>query len=204
MEGTLFDGDEACGWNVDKLESCLQLLLADVNNTDLDDMKRERLTEQDFRMPGVTSAYLYFGMWASVFCAHTEDMNLMSINYLHAGAPKYWYAISPEDSGRFESLMASLFSHQNSACKEFLRHKRSLISPSILTKAGIEYTTQVQRAGDIIITYPGSYHFGFNTGFNVAESTNFAGEYIHFGVCVCVCVCVCFNDQYLACLFAHQ
>jgi jumonji domain-containing protein 2 len=176
MEGTLFDGVEACGWNIDKLESCLQLLLADLNHRDIQDMKKDKFTEEDLRMPGVTSAYLYFGMWASVFCAHTEDMNLCSINYLHAGAPKYWYAISPQDSGRFESLMASMFSHQSAQCKEFLRHKRSLISPSILTKAGIEYTTQVQRAGDIMITYPGSYHFGFNTGFNVAESTNFAGK----------------------------
>jgi jumonji domain-containing protein 2 len=190
MEGTLFDGDDACGWNVDKLESCLQLLLTDINNKDLDEFSREQITEEDFRMPGVTSAYLYFGMWASVFCAHTEDMNLLSINYLHAGAPKYWYAISPQDSGRFESLMASLFSHQSANCKEFLRHKRSLVSPSILTKAGIEYTTQVQRAGDIIITYPGSYHFGFNTGFNVAESTNFAvPEWIPLGDEARVCMC---------------
>ena len=190
MEGSLFDGDDACGWNVDRLESCLQLLLADVNNQDLKDMANRKLTEDDFRMPGVTSAYLYFGMWASCFCAHTEDMNLLSINYLHAGAPKYWYAISQEDSKRFESLMASLFSHQSSSCKEFLRHKRSLVSPSVLTRAGIEFTTQVQRAGDIIITYPGSYHFGFNTGFNVAESTNFAvPEWIPLGEQARVCMC---------------
>eukprot|EP00551_Chaetoceros_affinis_P005460 CAMPEP_0203668398 /NCGR_PEP_ID=MMETSP0090-20130426/5032_1 /ASSEMBLY_ACC=CAM_ASM_001088 /TAXON_ID=426623 /ORGANISM="Chaetoceros affinis, Strain CCMP159" /LENGTH=1263 /DNA_ID=CAMNT_0050532819 /DNA_START=148 /DNA_END=3939 /DNA_ORIENTATION=+ len=190
MEGSLFNGDEACGWNVDQLDSCLQLLLADVNKKDLEELKNKKLTEEDFRMPGVNSAYLYFGMWASVFCAHTEDMNLLSINYLHAGAPKYWYAISPKDRGRFESLMASLFSHQSSSCKEFLRHKRSLVSPSILTKAGIEYTTQVQRAGDIMITYPGSYHFGFNTGFNVAESTNFAvPEWIPLGDEARVCMC---------------
>lgn len=64
MEGTLFDGAEACGWNVDKLESCLALLEADYKDAD-------QLSE-DFKMPGVTSAYLYFGMWASVFSAHTE------------------------------------------------------------------------------------------------------------------------------------
>lgn len=81
MEGTLFDGAEACGWNVDKLESCLALLEADY--------KEANEVDEEFKMPGVTSAYLYFGMWASVFSAHTEDMNLLSINYLHAGAPKY-------------------------------------------------------------------------------------------------------------------
>lgn len=182
MEGTLFDGEEACGWNVDQLESCLALLEADYKNADELDEK--------FRLPGVTSAYLYFGMWASVFSAHTEDMNLLSINYLHAGAPKYWYAIAQEDSHRFESLMSSMFSHLSTTCPEFLRHKRSLLSPSLLQKAGISYTTMVQRAGDIIITFPGSYHFGFNTGFNCAESTNFAvPEWVPFGKQAKICMC---------------
>lgn len=182
MEGTLFDGAEASGWNVNQLESCLALLEAEY--------KDEGDLSERFRLPGVTSAYLYFGMWASVFSAHTEDMNLLSINYLHAGAPKYWYAIAQEDSHRFESLMKSTFSHQAIACKEFLRHKRSLLSPSLLTKAGISYTTQVQRAGDIIITFPGSYHFGFNTGFNCAESTNFAvPEWVPYGEQANICMC---------------
>jgi jumonji domain-containing protein 2 len=181
MEGTLFGGDEACGWNVDQLENCLHLLKADEVNV---------AQKEDFRLPGVTTAYLYFGMWGSVFAAHTEDMNLLSINHLHAGAPKYWYAIAPEDSGRFESLMASQFSHAASTCNEFLRHKRFLLSPTLLQKAGISYTTQVQRAGDTIITFPGSYHFGFNTGFNVAESTNFAiPEWVPMGFRAKVCMC---------------
>lgn len=184
MEGTLFNGAEACGWNIDRLESCLQLLRADAEEEETD------AVVDHFRLPGVTSAYLYFGMWASVFAAHTEDMNLPSINYLHAGAPKYWYAISPDDSDRFESLMESQFSCAASACPQFLRHKSHLLSPSIITKAGISYTTQVQRAGDVIITFPGSYHFGFNTGFNCAESTNFAfPEWIPMGEKAKVCMC---------------
>lgn len=182
MEGTLFDGAEACGWNVDQLESCLALLEADCKDS-------SDISER-FKLPGVTSAYLYFGMWASVFSAHTEDMNLLSINYLHAGAPKYWYAIAEEDADRFESLMKSMFSHQANDCKEFLRHKRSLMSPNLLKKHGISFTTQVQRAGDIIITFPGSYHFGFNTGFNCAESTNFAvPEWVPFGKEANICMC---------------
>jgi len=176
MAGTLFREDTACGWNVAKLDTCLQLIRAD----------RSRHAD----ILGVTSPYLYFGMWASSFAAHVEDMNLCSINYLHAGAPKYWYSISAEDTDRFETLMASYFFDASGSCSEFMRHKRYLLSPSILNKAGITYTTQIQRAGDFIITFPGCYHFGFNTGFNVAESTNFAiPEWVPIGEKANVCLC---------------
>lgn len=183
MEGSLFKDAHACGWNVDRLESCLCLLGADANEGECDD-------DKIFHVPGVTSSYLYFGMWASAFAAHNEDMNLLSINYLHAGSPKYWYAIAHEDSKRFESLARSHFSGPASVCNEFLRHKMYVLSPAILKKAGIKFTTCVQRPGDAIITFPGSYHFGFNTGFNIAESTNFAvPEWIPLGEAARVCMC---------------
>lgn len=167
----------------------MHLLKADYVEIDKDGHVQES-TKGFFRLPGVTTSYLYVGMWGSVFAAHTEDMNLLSINYLHAGAPKYWYSIAPEDAQRFESLACSLFPSHLRTCTEFLRHKSQLISPQYLKKAGIKYKTQVQRAGDIIITFPGSYHFGFNTGFNVAESTNFAvPEWIPWGKKAAVCMC---------------
>jgi len=173
MEGSLFDGDTACGWSLQQLDNCLQLLSVGAG-----------------ALPGVTTPYLYIGMWASVFCAHTEDMNLLSINYLHAGAPKYWYAIAPEHAKRFESLCESRFVHSHADCPEFLRHKRSLISPAILKKAGIPFETQIQRPGDAIITFPGGYHFGVNLGFNVAEATNFAvPEWVPKGHQAKVCMC---------------
>jgi jumonji domain-containing protein 2 len=174
MEGSLFDSShDCCGWNLRDLESCLQLLLTDGET-----------------LPGVTTPYLYFGMWASVFCAHTEDMNLLSINYLHAGAPKYWYAISPQDAKRFESLCESRFVHASRTCRDFLRHKRHLLSPTILKKAGVPFTTTIQHPGDAVITMPGAYHFGINLGFNVAEATNFAvPEWLPKGKEARVCMC---------------
>eukprot|EP00586_Coscinodiscus_wailesii_P019096 CAMPEP_0172517894 /NCGR_PEP_ID=MMETSP1066-20121228/288795_1 /TAXON_ID=671091 /ORGANISM="Coscinodiscus wailesii, Strain CCMP2513" /LENGTH=705 /DNA_ID=CAMNT_0013300105 /DNA_START=102 /DNA_END=2216 /DNA_ORIENTATION=+ len=181
MPGSMFMGADACGWNIDNLDSCLQLLRVDAPDGDEDVVAS---------LPGVTSAYLYVGMWGSVFAAHSEDMNLLAINYLHAGAPKYWYAIAPEDTQRFESLASSHFGSEASSCSEFLRHKRCLLSPAVLQKAGISYSIQIQRPGDAIITFPGVYHFGFNTGFNVAESTNFAvPEWITFGRTAGICMC---------------
>ena len=179
MDGTLFSKNDECEWNLSKLQSCLQLLLMDQED------------DKQGGIPGVTTPYLYFGMWASVFCAHTEDMNLLSINYLHAGAPKIWYAVAEgEDSRRFENLMESNYHHAKKDCPEYLRHKRSLVSPAILKKSGIPYTRTVQYPGDAIITFPGSYHSGFNTGFNVAEATNFATpEWIPYGRTARVCNC---------------
>jgi len=179
LEGSLFNGANACGWNVEQLQSCIKLLCSDAP-----------LAEHGFRLPGVTTAYLYAGMWGSTFAAHTEDLNLPSINYIHAGAPKYWYSISPEDSKRFECLASSHFAAVSKTCPEFLRHKRNLLSPSVLKKAGIKYKTQIQYPGEFMITFPGAYHFGFNTGFNMAESTNFAiPEWIHIGRKAGVCLC---------------
>jgi len=179
MDGTLFGKNDDCDWNLGKLKSCLQLLLIDQQD------------DKHGGIPGVTTPYLYFGMWASVFCAHTEDMHLLSINYLHAGAPKVWYAVAEgEDSRRFEHLMESNYHHAKKDCPEYLRHKRSLVSPAILKKAGIPYTRTVQYPGDTIITFPGSYHSGFNAGFNIAEATNFATpEWIPYGRTAKVCNC---------------
>jgi len=39
-----------------------------------------------------------------------------------------------------------------------------------------------QEPGDFIITFPYGYHSGFNTGYNIAESTNFATlRWIEYG-----------------------
>ena len=117
-------------------------------------------------------------------------MNLLSINYLHAGAPKYWYAIAPEDAKRFESLAEFHFAHACQKCPEFLRHKLNLLSPRILEKNGLPFEVQIQRPGDAIVTCAGAYHFGVNLGFNVAEATNFAlPEWIPQGRKANVCMC---------------
>lgn len=48
------------------------------------------------------------------------------------------------------------------------------MSPQVLKHHSIPYNRITQEAGEFMITFPFSYHAGFNHGFNCAESTNFA------------------------------
>lgn len=154
QQGTLFDA-RTTQWNVGTLDSLLSRTF-------------------DCALPGVTTPYLYFGMWRASFAWHVEDMDLYSINYIHFGAPKQWYAIRQADRKRFESVMAASFPTDARKCSHFLRHKSFLVSPSFLQSQGITPLRLVQHANEFVITYPYGYHAGFNLGFNCAESVNFA------------------------------
>lgn len=65
MTGSLFGDDEACGWNVNTLDTPLKCVPGVPD--------------------GVASSMLYFGSWRAMFAFHTEDLDLYSINYLHTG-----------------------------------------------------------------------------------------------------------------------
>ncbi|XP_035423618.1 lysine-specific demethylase 4B isoform X12 [Cygnus atratus] len=157
ISGSLYDADVE-EWNIGNL------------NTLLDMVEHEC----GIIIEGVNTPYLYFGMWKTTFAWHTEDMDLYSINYLHFGEPKSWYAIPPEHGKRLERLAKGFFPGSSQGCDAFLRHKMTLISPSILKKYGIPFDRITQEAGEFMITFPYGYHAGFNHGFNCAESTNFA------------------------------
>ena len=192
--GTLFGDTDTC-WNVGHLPSALSRLLPN----------------SDKGLPGVNTPYLYFGMWRATFAWHVEDMDLFSINYIHFGAPKFWYAVPQGRASALEQTLRSLylsfselpmsliensgyFPKDASSCAQFLRHKSFFASPSVLSQSSCRPNTLVQHAGEFVITYPRGYHAGFNLGLNCAESVNFALEsWIELGRKAKACSCVDFR-----------
>ncbi|XP_026201100.1 lysine-specific demethylase 4A isoform X2 [Anabas testudineus] len=173
VSGTLYDPDVS-EWNIGRLNTILDIVEND----------------SGIKIKGVNTPYLYFGMWKSAFAWHTEDMDLYSINYLHFGEPKSWYVVPPEHGKRLERLAKGFFPGNAQSCEAFLRHKMTLISPSILKKYGIPFDKVTQEAGQFIVTFPFGYHAGFNHGFNCAESTNFATQrWIDYGKQATLCSC---------------
>uniref|UniRef100_A0A8C1FB68 Lysine-specific demethylase 4B n=1 Tax=Cyprinus carpio carpio TaxID=630221 RepID=A0A8C1FB68_CYPCA len=173
ISGSLYD-PEITEWNISHLNTLLDMV------------------EQEcgIVIEGVNTPYLYFGMWKTTFAWHTEDMDLYSINYLHFGQPKSWYAIPPEHGKRLERLAQGFFPGSSQGCDAFLRHKMTLISPSILKKYSIPFDRITQEEGEFMITFPYGYHAGFNHGFNCAESTNFATlRWIDYGKMATQCTC---------------
>ena len=87
-------------------------------------------------------------------------------------------------------MATGLFPNLVKECPAYLRHKMCLISPSILRQNSIPYNKIVQHEGEIMITFPCGYHSGFNTGFNCAESTNFATpRWVEYGKRASRCHC---------------
>ncbi|KAJ7479900.1 JmjC-domain-containing protein [Mycena latifolia] len=162
-------------WNVAHLPSTLSRLLPSSSQG----------------LPGVNTPYLYFGMWRATFAWHVEDMDLFSINYIHFGAPKFWYAVPQARAGALEDTMRGYFPKDTSTCPQFLRHKSFLASPTLLAQSAVRPNHLVQHAGEFVITYPRGYHAGFNLGLNCAESVNFAlDSWLEEGRKAAVCKCV--------------
>jgi jumonji domain-containing protein 2 len=167
--GTLFQ-DSLSTWNLNKLPSILRVLGTEIS--------------------GVTHSYLYFGMWKALFAAHTEDMELFSINFLHEGAAKMWYAVPPSSADKFERMAASIFPDDHKRCAQFLRHKLFMLSPELLRAHEVPFCCGAQSRGEFMVTFPRSYHFGFNAGPNIAEAVNFAlDSWIPFGKEAVPCKC---------------
>lgn len=136
------------------------------------------------KYPGITSPYLFIGMWKTSFGWHTEDKDLYSVNYLHFGKPKTWFVVPPSNAKDLEKILPREYER----CPQHLRHKVTLIDPATLRRNGIPVLETVQEVGQLIVTFPYGYHAGYNHGLNCAEAVNFGTErWVKFGVCAAEC-----------------
>lgn len=124
------------------------------------------------RLRGIHNTYVNIGMASTWFPVHCEDSNLGSINFLHFGAPKKWYAVSYENARKLEKLLKNTIGDQF-ACKEAWT-KCCVVTPDFLEKNRIPFVTATQEPGQFIFTLYQCYHWGVNTGINVCESSNLA------------------------------
>lgn len=153
-------------------------------------------------------------MWRAAFAWHVEDMDLYSVNYrasyfhaadrqlvanlqtpgphtVHFGAPKFWYAVPQAKADALERTMRSYFPSDVSECDQFLRHKSFAASPQRLSQDACRPNVLVQHPNEFVFTFPRGYHSGFNTGFNCAESINFAlDSWIDLGRKARYCTCI--------------
>ena len=123
---------------------------------------------------GVSRPMMYIGSLFSSFCWHTEDNWLYSINYIHTGAPKRWYGVSGPGAPKFEQALRAELPHLFEDEPQLLYSLSTTLHPEILKRYGVDICTTLQHEGEFVVTFPRSYHSGFNCGFNVAESVNFA------------------------------
>ncbi|KAI9124377.1 hypothetical protein K1719_004299 [Acacia pycnantha] len=127
-------------------------------------------------IPGVTSPMVYIGMLFSWFAWHVEDHELHSMNFLHIGSSKTWYAVPGDYASAFEELIRTEVCGGNIdhlAALTLLGEKTTLLSPETVVASGIPCCRLTQNPGEFVVTFPRAYHVGFSHGFNCGEAANF-------------------------------
>ncbi|NP_001002166.2 lysine-specific demethylase 5B-B [Danio rerio] len=146
-----------CGWNLNNMAM----------------MTPSVLTHVTADICGMTLPWLYVGMCFSSFCWHIEDHWSYSINYLHWGEPKTWYGAPGFAAEQLEAVMKKLAPELFDSQPDLLHQLVTIMNPNTLMAHGVPIYRTNQCAGEFVITFPRSYHSGFNQGFNFAEAVNF-------------------------------
>ncbi len=83
---------------------------------------------------------------------------------MHWGETKTWYGIAGEDADLFEAAIRSEAPDLFEAQPDLLFQLVTLMNPHLVKEAGVRVYACNQRAGEFVITFPKSYHAGFNHG----------------------------------------
>ncbi|KAF2295707.1 hypothetical protein GH714_033666 [Hevea brasiliensis] len=105
-----------------------------------------------------------------------EDHELHSMNFLHTGSPKTWYAVPGDYAFAFEEVICTEAyggSIDRLGALTLLGEKTTLLSPEVVVSSSIPCCRLIQNPGDFVVTFPRAYHVGFSHGFNCGEAANF-------------------------------
>ncbi|XP_022720178.1 lysine-specific demethylase 5B isoform X3 [Durio zibethinus] len=144
------------------------------NLNNLPKLKGSMLRAVHHNITGVMVPWLYVGMLFSAFCWHFEDHCFYSMNYLHWGEQKCWYSVPGNEASAFEKVMHDCLPDLFDAQPDLLFQLVTMLNPSVLRENGVPVYSVLQEPGNFVITFPRSYHGGFNLGLNCAEAVNFA------------------------------
>ena len=122
---------------------------------------------------GITVPWVYIGEPYSSFWWHYEDLMMYSVNYMHEGSGKIWYALSSVDISKFEKFVKKKYKNIMQRDPDVLKSLNLQINPIELLKNDIKVYRTIQKPGEFILTFPGSYHSGVSVGYHMAEAINF-------------------------------
>lgn len=97
----------------------------------------------------------------------------IEIGSICSGSPKTWYGVPSDAADRFEQAMRDEVPELFENSPDLLHHMTTLLPPTVVQSHDVPVYSLNQMAGEFVVTFPRSYHAGFNQGFNFAEATNF-------------------------------
>ncbi|XP_077502166.1 lysine-specific demethylase 5-like isoform X3 [Amblyomma americanum] len=120
------------------------------------------------------------GAW---LCGETQHGSVL---FHCRGEPKTWYGVPGGKAEVFEDAMRCAAPELFQAQPDLLHQLVTIMNPNILQASGVPIFRTDQNAGEFVVTFPRSYHAGFNQGYNFAEAVNFApADWLPIGrVCV--------------------
>jgi hypothetical protein len=101
-----------------------------------------------------------------------EDSLLYSLNYLHAGALKFWVVVPPSERDRLVRRLLEHYEGARPPCSQFVRHMSVWVPVEVLERWDIAHVGVEQRPSDLFVTASGT-HQDWNAGWNIAEAVNY-------------------------------
>ncbi|GAA6102367.1 protein Jumonji isoform X2 [Tachysurus ichikawai] len=132
-------------------------------------------------VPGVTIPWLNIGMVFSTSCWSRDQNSLPYIDYLHTGADCIWYCIPADEMSKLDKVVHTLLQANGTPGLEMLE-KNIMISPEVLHREGVKVHRTVQKSGQFVVCFPGTFVSKVCCGYSVSETVHFAtAEWMKLG-----------------------